>query len=221
MDPSSWNERYAQAEPVWPTSPNRWVVAEMEGHVPGRALDLGTGEGRNAIWLADQGWRVTAVDFATNALARARRRAQKQAREAGVDYHIDWVQADLLSYEAPAGSYDLVLATYVHLEDFERRALLRTCVRALAPGGTLLVVGHDTTNLAEGHGGPQDASVLFTGADIENDLQDYLGSGALVLERSGRVAREVETEDGPVVAWDALFRARRRAEAPSGFAFGE
>ena len=221
MDSTSWNERYAQMEPVWSISPNRWVVSEMEGHVPGRALDLGTGEGRNAIWLADQGWHVTAVDFAQNALNRASGRAEKEARETGVDYDIDWVQADLLSYEAPAGSYDLVLASYVHLEDYERRELLRNCVRALAPGGTLLVVGHDTTNLTDGHGGPQDASVLFTGADIESDLQDHLGSGALVLERSGRVAREVDTDEGSVVAWDALFRARRREEAHSGFAFGE
>lgn len=204
---------------MWPTSPNKWVVSELEGRVPGRALDLGTGEGRNAIWLADQGWSVTAVDFSAKALQRARRRANAQAKKTGVELDITWVQADLFAYEAPAGTYDLVIATYVHLPDYERRELLRNCVGSLAAGGILLVVGHDSTNLADGVGGPQDASVLFTGADIEADLQDLLGSGRLVLDRSGRVAREVDTEEGAAVAWDALFRAHRPAEAASGFTF--
>ncbi len=219
MDKTSWNERYSGSDLVWPTSPNRWVVAQLEGHIPGDALDLGCGEGRNAMWLAEQGWAVTAVDFAENALAKARQEAAAVLAPADAE-RISWVQGDVLTYEMPTSAYDLVLSTYVHLLDFERRELLRNCVRALAPGGTLLVVGHDTTNLTEGVGGPQEAAILFTGADIEGDLQDHLGSGALSLERSGRVAREVETEEGTVVAWDALFRARRRVESTSGFAFG-
>ena len=217
MDKTSWNERYSGSDLVWPTSPNRWVVAQLEGHIPGDALDLGCGEGRNAMWLAEQGWAVTAVDFAENALAKARQEAAAVLAPADAE-RISWVQGDVLTYEMP--TYDLVLSTYVHLPDYERREMLRNCVRALRPGGTLLVVGHDTTNLTEGVGGPQEAAILFTGADIEGDLQDHLGSGALSLERSGRVAREVETEEGTVVAWDALFRARRRVESTSGFAFG-
>lgn len=219
MDKTSWNERYSGSDLVWPTSPNRWVVAQLEGHIPGDALDLGCGEGRNAMWLAEQGWAVTAVDFAENALAKARQEAAAVLAPADAD-RISWVQGDVLTYEMPTSAYDLVLSTYVHLPDYERREMLRNCVRALRPGGTLLVVGHDTTNLTEGVGGPQEAAILFTGADIEGDLQDHLGSGALSLERSGRVAREVETEEGTVVAWDALFRARRRVESTSGFAFG-
>lgn len=221
MDATGWNERYAQADLVWPSSPNKWVVGELQGHAPGRALDLGAGEGRNAIWLADQGWSVTAVDFAERALAKARDRAARVEAAHGVSLDITWVQADLFTHEPAPAAYDLVLATYVQLVDYERRELVRRCVQALAPGGTLLVVGHDATNLADGHGGPQDASVLFTGADIEHDLQDFIRSGALTLERSGRVAREVETDDGTVVAWDALFRARRRLEGSGGFAFGQ
>ncbi len=219
MDKTSWNERYSGSDLVWPTSPNRWVVAQLEGHIPGDALDLGCGEGRNAMWLAEQGWAVTAVDFAENALAKARQEAAAVLAPADAE-RISWVQGDVLTYEMPTSAYDLVLSTYVHLPDYERREMLRNCVRALRPGGTLLVVGHDTTNLTEGVGGPQEAAILFTGADIEGDLQDHLGSGALSLERSGRVAREVETEEGTVVAWDALFRARRRVESTSGFAFG-
>ncbi len=219
MDATSWNERYSQADQVWPSSPNRWVVHELEGHVPGRALDLGAGEGRNAIWLAEQGWSVTAVDFAEQALVTARARAAAVGEELGTELDITWVRSDLFTYEIPAGAYDLVLATYVHVVDYERRELLRSWVRALAPGGTLLVVGHDTTNLTEGHGGPQDVDVLFTAADLEADLQDHLGGGALVVERTGRVAREVETPEGTVVAWDALFHARRRVEGQGGFGF--
>ena len=219
MDKTSWNERYSGSDLVWPTSPNRWVVAQLEGHIPGDALDLGCGEGRNAMWLAEQGWALTAVDFAENALAKARQEAAAVRAPADAE-RISWVQGDVLTYEMPTSAYDLVLSTYVHLPDYERREMLRNCVRALRPGGTLLVVGHDTTNLTEGVGGPQEAAILFTGADIEGDLQDHLGSGALSLERSGRVAREVETEEGTVVAWDALFRARRRVESTSGFAFG-
>ena len=219
MDKTSWNERYSGSDLVWPTSPNRWVVAQLEGHIPGDALDLGCGEGRNAMWLAEQGWALTAVDFAENALAKARQEAAAVLAPADAE-RISWVQGDVLTYEMPTSAYDLVLSTYVHLPDYERREMLRNCVRALRPGGTLLVVGHDTTNLTEGVGGPQEAAILFTGADIEGDLQDHLGSGALSLERSGRVAREVETEEGTVVAWDALFRARRRVESTSGFAFG-
>lgn len=219
MDKTSWNERYSGSDLVWPRSPNRWVVAQLEGHTPGDALDLGCGEGRNAMWLTEQGWAVTAVDFADNALAKARAVAQESLAPQDAQ-RITWVQGDVLAFDMPSDAYDLVLSTYVHLADYERREMLRNCVRALRPGGTLLVVGHDTTNLTEGVGGPQEAAILFTGADIEGDLQDHLGSGALSLERSGRVAREVETEEGTVVAWDALFRARRRVESTSGFAFG-
>lgn len=219
MDKTSWNERYSGSDLVWPTSPNRWVVAQLEGHTCGDALDLGCGEGRNTMWLAEQGWSVTAVDFAENALAKAQQQAAAVLAPEDAQ-RISWVQGDVLTFEMPSSAYDLVLSTYVHLADYERREMLRNCVRALRPGGTLLVVGHDTTNLTEGTGGPQEAAILFTGADIEGDLQDHLVSGALNLEWSGRVAREVESPEGTLVAWDALFRARRRAESTSGFAFG-
>ena len=108
---------------------------------------------------------------------------------------------------------------YLQLEDFDRREVMRSCAHALAPGGILLVIGHDSRNLAEGYGGPQDPSVLFTARDIEQDLQDHIRSGTLVVERSDRVAREVETDEGTRVAWDALFRARGRKMSET-FQFG-
>lgn len=219
MDAKDWDERYAARELVWSAGPNQFVEPECVDLRPGHAVDLAAGEGRNAIWLAEQGWSVTAVDFAEQALVTARARAAAVGEELGTELDITWVRSDLFTYEIPAGAYDLVLATYVHVVDYERRELLRSWVRALAPGGTLLVVGHDTTNLTEGHGGPQDVDVLFTAADLEADLQDHLGGGALVVERTGRVAREVETPEGTVVAWDALFHARRRVEGQGGFGF--
>ena len=136
MDKTSWNERYSGSDLVWPTSPNRWVVAQLEGHIPGDALDLGCGEGRNAMWLAEQGWALTAVDFAENALAKARQEAAAVLAPADAE-RISWVQGDVLTYEMPTSAYDLVLSTYVHLPDYERREMLRNCVRALRPGGTV------------------------------------------------------------------------------------
>ncbi|PLW74405.1 class I SAM-dependent methyltransferase, partial [Streptomyces sp. DJ] len=82
MDSREWDERYASRELVWGAEPNRWLVREVEDLAPGRALDLAAGEGRNALWLADRGWRVTAVDFSRTALDRGRRLAAGLPAEA-------------------------------------------------------------------------------------------------------------------------------------------
>ena len=108
----------------------------------------------------------------------------------------------------------------MHLEAYERTPLLRAAARTLGPEGTLLVIGHDATNLAEGHGGPQDAELLYSAKDVASDLQDMVSSGVLAVDRADRVAREVDTDDGPRVAWDLLFRAHRRAVGKGGFNFG-
>ena len=219
MDATAWNERYSGTDLIWSATPNRWLVQELEGARPGKALDVASGEGRNAIWLAEQGWSVTAVDFADQAIARARSLSEQAATQLGVALDIEWVHDDVLHHEFRASAYDLVLACYLQLEDFDRREVMRSCAHALAPGGILLVIGHDSRNLAEGYGGPQDPSVLFTARDIEQDLQDHIRSGTLVVERSDRVAREVETDEGTRVAWDALFRARGRKMSET-FQFG-
>src|SRR5699024_10986341 len=111
----------------------------------------------------------------------------------------------------PEDEFDLVLAAYLQLVATERRAVMGSAAAALAPGGTLLVVGHDTSNIAEGYGGPQDPSVLFTAGDLESDLATPLDAGRLVVDRAGRVARDVDTEEGPRTAWDVLFRGHRPA----------
>lgn len=220
MDASGWDSRYSGAELVWSHAPNQWVVAEMAGRPPGKALDLATGEGRNARWLAEQGWSVTGVDFSAVGLDRAAAVAEAAEAERHQPLDVTWVCADITTMELPSAAYDLVLLAYVQLPDYQRTPLIRAAAAALTPGGELLVIGHDTTNLTEGHGGPQDPAVLYSGIDLERDLQDQISSGALLVERSGRVARDVETPEGLQYAWDVLFKAQRKDTTKVSFSLG-
>ncbi len=199
MQQDQWDERYAATELVWTAEPNRFVVEELAGETPGRALDLGAGEGRNAIWLAEQGWQVTAVDFSQVGLAKA----AKLAAARGVA--VSWEHADLRQYHPAPGGYDLVLLAYIHLPPGEFAGLLATAASALAPGGTLLVVGHDVANLSEGYGGPQDPAILHRADDIVTALP------GLVIRRSGQARRLVRAGEGDQVAIDTVVRARRPA----------
>jgi SAM-dependent methyltransferase len=205
MDADAWNARYADAALVWSSTPNQWVESEVADLPPSRALDLACGEGRNALWLAARGWDVTAVDFAEVGLAKGR---AIQAARADADHlRVSWVCADVVTHEPERAAFGLVLACYLQLPADERRAALRRAAAGLAPGGTLLVVGHDSTNIAEGVGGPQEPKVLFTAADVLSDLADL----GLEVRRAGRVDRIVQTESGPRAARDALVRLRRPA----------
>jgi len=195
MKAEAWNARYAQKELVWSAGPNRFLVAEVADLPPGRALDLACGEGRNAIWLAEQGWQVTGVDFADVAIEKARAIAAKR----GVD--VDFRVADLLAFEPPEQAFDLVIVFYLQLVAGELGPVLERAARAVAPGGTFLLVGHDSRNLTDGHGGPQDPRVLFRPEDVVAAIGD------LEVERAEPVERPVEAEGA--VAIDALVRARR------------
>jgi SAM-dependent methyltransferase len=199
MDQTAWDERYAGPELVWGAGPNRFVTEELAALEPGRALDLGTGEGRNAIWLAARGWQVTGVDFSAVGLARA----AELARQRGVD--VGWVKADLLSYQPSPAGYDLVLIAYIQLPADELARLVRTAATALAPGGTLLAVGHDRDNLDRGYGGPQYPQVLWTAASVAAALD------GLTVQRAEQVRRRAQTAEGERVAIDTLVRAGRPA----------
>lgn len=194
MNRDAWNRRYAERELVWSAGPNRFLVEEASGLAPGRALDLACGEGRNALWLAEQGWQVTGVDYSDVAIEKGRR----LARERGLTVQL--VCADLLAWE-PDGEADLVCVLYLQLPADERRAVLAKAARAVAPGGTFLLVGHDLLNLTEGHGGPSDASVLVTPDDVADELP------GLEVERAARVLRDVDGAERPAI--DTLVRARR------------
>jgi SAM-dependent methyltransferase len=203
MDRHGWDDRYRTSEFVWSTEPNRFLRAEAEGLPPGRAVDLACGEGRNAVWLATLGWTVTGVDFSAVGVDKGRSLAEAN----GVD--VEWVVADATSWERP-GRYDLVAVCYLQLPADQRRTALSHATRDLAPGGTLVVVGHDLSNLTEGVGGPQDPAVLFTPDDVVGDLRAARVDG-LVVERAERVERPVETAAGTATAIDCLVRARRDA----------
>ena len=197
MDREAWNDRYRTDELVWHAKPNRFLVEEVVGMQPGRALDVACGEGRNALWLAERGWQVTAVDFSAVALAKARRLAFERHLE------VVFIEADVARWEPPPARFDLVVVMYLHLPELERRQALGRAAHALVSRGTILVVGHDSTNLSEGTGGPQDPAVLFSPQDIEEDLD------GLRVERAERVYRPVQTDDGERHAIDALVRASR------------
>jgi SAM-dependent methyltransferase len=198
MDAAEWDERYRASELVWSAGPNQFVEAELADLPPGRALDLAAGEGRNAIWLARQGWRVTAVDFSQAGLDKGRILAD------GLD--IEWVCADATTWSAEP-SYDVCLVAYLQLAAAERRAAVRNGYAALRPGGTFLLVAHDSTNLTEGTGGPQDPSVLTTAEDVIADL----GGETFEVQRAGRAERAVPQPDGSTAtAYDAVVRLVRR-----------
>jgi SAM-dependent methyltransferase len=202
VDSQQWDERYAGAEFQWTTRPNQFVAAELEGLPPGRALDLAAGEGRNTIWLAERGWRVTAVDFSRVGLEKGRTLGAAR----GIDgARVAWIVTDLRDFEPERGAFDLVLIAYFQVIPDVRASVLARAAAALAPGGTLLVIGHDLTNLAEGVGGPQDPAVLYTPEAVSAELP------GLRLVRAERVHRTVERDDGPATAIDTLVRAIREA----------
>lgn len=136
-----WDARYGEKDRIWSGRPNQALVAEASDLHPGRALDLGAGEGADAIWLAERGWQVTAVDVSQVALDRG----AVEAEHAGVAALIEWQRHDLTK-TFPAGEYDLVTAQYLHAPApaFPRREILARAAAAVAPGGVLLVVGHAT-----------------------------------------------------------------------------
>jgi len=197
MDSRSWDDRYGGSELVWGAGPNRFLAEEIPGLKPGTALDVACGEGRNAIWLAEQGWRVVGVDFSPVGLDKARRLATAR----GVA--VEWVEGDLASWETP-DRYDLVVVLYLQLPADLRHQVLARMAASVAAGGTMLVVGHALANLAGGYGGPQDPGVLYRPEDVAGDLV-----GVLEIERAEHVDRVVGTPDGEFVAIDTLVRAHR------------
>jgi SAM-dependent methyltransferase len=210
VDAKAWDERYAESELVWSVEPNQFVAVECAGLPPGRALDLAAGEGRNAIWLARRGWDVTAVDFSQAGLDKGRRLAG--------DLEVEWVCGDVVTGQGldnldhrirlGESAYDLCVIAYLQLVAEERRAAVRRGFASLRAGGTFLLVAHDTTNLTEGTGGPQDASVLMTADDVLDDL----ARETFEVVRAERVERRVDDGHGGVAgatAYDCLVRVTR------------
>ncbi|CAN5606494.1 hypothetical protein BH23ACT3_BH23ACT3_05250 [soil metagenome] len=198
MDADAWDTRYAGSDLVWSADANRFVTEVVEGWPTGRAVDLACGEGRNAIWLARQGWQVTAIDYSSVAVERGRRLAD----DAGVD--VDFVCADATTHRVSPGTVDLALVCYLQLPADHLSAALDNAREALAPGGAVVVIAHALENLEHGVGGPQNPSVLPTVEQVVSDLD------GLVVERAGNVSRPVTTAEGEREAIDLVVVARRR-----------
>lgn len=193
-----WNERYRSTELVWSAGPNRFVEAGCRDLPPGRSIDLAAGEGRNAIWLAEQGWDSTAVDFAEVAVDKA----QQLAMRRGVT--ITTEVADLNEYVPEPGGYDLVVMAYLHLPAEQLDPILVRAAAAVAPGGTFFLVGHDATNITDGYGGPQYPEVLTSTDQVIAALGD-----AFEIEVAEVANRHVATDDGEQIALDTHVIARR------------
>lgn len=183
MEPADWDDRYREKPLLWSAEPNRFVAEELAELEPGTALDLACGEGRNAMWLAERGWKVTAVDFSGVALQRGR----DMAAERGV--HIDWIEDDILTWE-PDSRFDLVVVAYVHLPAAARRELLGKVGTWVAPGGRLFMVGHDV--ITAGVSGPPNPDLLWD--------PDFAASAVqpLVVDVSDRRERPTDTGETAV-----------------------
>ena len=194
-----WDERYAASDRVWSAGPNAEVERIVGAWSPdrsrpggGRALDLGAGEGRHAVWLAARGWRVTAVDFSAVGLGKGE--AEASAR----GLRIDWAVADARSWQPADGVlFDLVLVAYLHLPE----DVLSRTTRWLAPGGAIVVVGHALRNLTDGVGGPSDPALLHTTEALRE------ATAGLTVERCEEVVRPTDAGD----AIDVVLVARRPA----------
>lgn len=201
MERAAWNARYAGTELVWSIEPNRFVAEALAGPAPagGRAVDVAAGEGRNAIWLAEQGWQATALDYAEVALAKA----AELAAERGVALRTE--VADATAWEPAPGSYELVLIAYLQLPVEQYRMVLERAARAVAAGGRLFIVGHDRSNLDGGWGGPKDPAVLRTPDEVAAVLREL----GLTVRRAETVTRTVTTDEGERVAVDHVVDAGR------------
>jgi thioredoxin reductase/SAM-dependent methyltransferase len=204
FDEETWEERYRAEPAVWSGRPNAQLVAEASALTPGSALDVGCGEGGDALWLAARGWQVTAVDFATAALDRGAERAA--ALGADVAARIRWVHADVTGW-APDVRFDLVSAQFMHLPGEPRRALFTRLAAAVAPGGTLLVVGHHHSDLETSAHRVHVPDMFFTAEEVADSLD---GGQWDVLVTEARPRTAGEHEGAGITVRDAVLRARRR-----------
>jgi SAM-dependent methyltransferase len=198
---AEWDARYGERDgAMWSGRPNGRLVAEVAGLTPGRALDVGCGEGADAIWLARNGWSVTAIDVSGVAIARAREAAGL------ADASVEWVRGDVLETAFPVGSFDLMSVQYPALPKAAGDAAVRSLLGAVRKGGVLLAVYHDLDDehrehMKEAGFDPAD----YVGAD---DLRQLLADD-FTVERYGVEARLDPPADTPHIA-DVVMRARRR-----------
>jgi len=212
-----WDTRYGSSDGVWSGLANPVLMTETLALPAGRALDIGCGEGADAIWLAARGWQVTGVDFSSVALGRAAERALQAGADPASAHdpaaagtiagRLTWEQHDLTEWAPPTGSFDLVTAQYMHLPSSARTALFSRLADAVAPGGTLLIVGHDVSDVHTTVHRMPDPDLFFTA----RELAAALDTGRWQIEIAETRPRVAQDPDGAAVTIaDAVLRATRR-----------
>jgi len=201
MDNSSWVKKYDTPAYVYTTDVNQFVVELCGNLTPGTAIDVAGGEGRNAVWLAEQGWTVEVIDFAPNALAKARRLAE----ERGVADRIITTEASALDFTAQLAPVDLAVVAYLHIYSHQFAQAMETTVAAVKPGGHVMGVWHALENLQHNSHGPQNPDSLPS-VDSLSKLCADLGLEVLTLEnRDGKV----RTDEGPKPSVTVVLLARK------------
>ena len=202
-----WNERYGSAGRIWSGQPNPQLVREAAYLPPGHALDAGCGEGADARWLARRGWRVTATDISTVALERAAEHTEPEIAD-----RITWRRADLLALTADPQRYDLVSAQFLHFPSSRRGAVFGALAESVAPGGTLLVVGHDLSDPRTTKPRPAEPDLYYTAEQLAGTLAPDRWGIVVAQARPRAVVHGGRNE----TIVDAVLRARRRDDGADG-----
>jgi SAM-dependent methyltransferase len=198
FDAAFWDDRYRQRQAAWDDEPNPFLPEDIAGLQPGTALDVGCGEGSDAVWLAKRGWNVTAVDISQVALDRG--------RAADTDHLVTWQQADVLAWTPPADAFDLVTMHFFHIPLDERTALFGRLAQAVRSGGTLLVVAHHISDLETTIGRPPLPELFYSADEVEAALTSGRW-GILVSGTRPRPATDPQMQ--AITIHDTLFKARR------------
>jgi SAM-dependent methyltransferase len=202
-----WDERYRSSGRVWSGNPNPQLVAEVTGRPPGLALDVGCGEGADAIWLAQAGWRVVGTDISGVALERAARHADDTDPAAAA--RIEWRQADLLAQPPGPDSFDLVSAQFIQLPPDRRNPLFAALAAAVRDGGMLLIVGHHPSDLDAGVPRPPMPELFYTPEELAASLD-----GSWTVRTCAARPRPATTPDGAEVTIHDTVLAATRAANP-------
>ncbi|SIO89857.1 cyclopropane-fatty-acyl-phospholipid synthase family protein [Nocardiopsis sp. JB363] len=204
MGEEFWNELYRSSERISSGRPNRHLIAEVADLPPGRALDVGSGEGADALWLATRGWRVTAVDISPVALDRAAAHATEAGE--GVADRITWLRADVTQWAPPTPPFDLVTAQFMHLYPNSRARLFADLAATVAPGGELLVVAHHPKDLEAGVPRPPVPELFYEGDAVTAALIE--GEWDVLVDDVRSAERTLD--ETTYILHELVVRARRR-----------
>ncbi|GAA2602147.1 methyltransferase domain-containing protein [Actinomadura fulvescens] len=199
FDEKYWEERYSSYEHVWSGQPNVQLVAEVADLPPGTALDAGCGEGADAVWLAERGWRVTAVDYSRTALERGATHDPTKS--------VEWVQGDAGTWE-PGRRFDLVTSHYAHPGGSQREALFTRLAGMVAPGGTLLIVSHHPSDMETRPHAPQMPELFFTAEEVVELLP---GDEWEIVTAEARLRTQKYPDGQEIAVQDTVLNARRRS----------